>query len=126
MTISGATFPTRSQSSHEGKLQRLSTWQVQQVTTTYTLRHFFHGLKKSKRNTGNRKSAVSVNNLIQNVAANMKDISLAFALYNQTLTNGFKQLNNELRKLNDAADNLVMRLAADDGAIVPDNTPIQE
>lgn len=56
----------------------------------------------------------------------MKDISLAFALYNQTLTNGFKQLNNELRKLNDAADNLVMRLAADDGAIVPDNTPIQE
>jgi len=56
----------------------------------------------------------------------MKDLSLAFALYNQTIANGFKQLRSDLSALNDAADNLVMRLAADDGAIAPDTTPIED
>ena len=54
------------------------------------------------------------------------DISQAFQSYNETMRLGFEQLNRDLRALNDAADNLVMRLAAEDGAIVPDTREVTE
>lgn len=56
----------------------------------------------------------------------MQNLSQAFQSYNETMRLGFEQLNRDLRALNDAADKVVMRLAAEDGAIVPDTREITE